>query len=141
MPSPLELYPLVVVWLQAVGVTTHPTAVVARADLVTALLVQLALLPGALRRALLSPMHVAAVWALRRRVPAAWPAGAGPHLLADRAFPSHPLSQTLRTVGWGWTIRLRATSWVTVRGEAQGARALLAGARVGVWTGYAGTYG
>src|SRR5207244_815293 len=79
--------------------------------------------------------------ALIRQVAAAWPADVPAHLVADRAFPSHPLFSTLRTVGWGWTIRLRAKSWVTVRGEAQWVRALLVGARVGAWTAYAGTYG
>lgn len=61
--------------------------------------------------------------------------------MADRAFPSRALFATLRTVGWGWTIRLRATSWVTVHGTPQWARALLAGATVGAWLVAAGTYG
>lgn len=227
MPSPFELYPLVVVWLQAVGITTHPTAVVALADVVTALLVHQSLRPSALMRALLSPLAVPAaqryrrvrrawdrewltpgwltprlvraalalvappsgwsvhlaldsvrcgcwevltigvVWsgrvlpvgwavlpypwpkgrftptvcALLRQVAAVWPDDVPAHLVADRAFPSRPFFQTLRTIGWGWTIRLQARSWVSVGGQRQWARALLAGARVGVWTLHAGTYG
>ena len=250
MPSPRELYPLVVVWLQALGVAPHPAALVALADLVTALLVHQSLRPSALVRALLSPMAVPAaqryrrvrrawdrewltparltpllvraalalvtvgpvalaaartvagspvspglpgppagapvhlaldsvrcgrwevftvgvVWygrvlpvgwavlpypwptgqftptvcALLRQVAAAWPAAVPAHLVADRAFPSRPFFQTLRTVGWGWTVRLQARSWVTVGGQRQWARALLAGARVGAWTLHAGTYG
>ncbi len=81
------------------------------------------------------------VCALLRQVVASWPAGVAVHLVADRAFPSHALFQTLRTSGWGWTLRLQARHWVTVRGQAQWARALLTEARQGVWTTYAGTYG
>jgi hypothetical protein len=250
MPSPCELYPLVVVWLQAMGVPPHPTALVALADLVTALLVQQSLRPSALARALLSPQGVPAaqrytrvrrawdrrwltsawltpylvravlalvtvgpvalattstvagtplppaafapppgvplpvaldsvrcgpwevftlgvVWygrvlpvgwavlpypwpkkqftptvcALIRQVAAAWPADVSAHLVADRAFPSRPLFQTLRTLGWGWTVRVQARHWVCVQGQAQWARALLAGATVGAWTLHAGTFG
>ena len=250
MPSPVELYPLVVGWLQAIGVTPHPTALVALADLVTALLVHQSLRPSALMRALLSPQTVPArqrytrvrrswdrpwltsawltpylvravlalvtvgpvalatartvagaavpvtlrgllpstplhlaldsvrcgrwevftvgvVWygrvlpvgwvalpypwpkkqftptvcALLRQVAVAWPADVPAHLVADRAFPSQALFQTLRTVGWGWTLRLQARHWVTVHGQPQWARALLAGATVGAWTAYAGTFG
>ncbi|MBI3972131.1 MAG: hypothetical protein HY332_12640, partial [Chloroflexi bacterium] len=46
---------MVAVWLQAVGVTAHPTALVALADRVTALLVQQSRRPAALLRARLSP--------------------------------------------------------------------------------------
>lgn len=227
MPSPLELYPLVVVWLQALGVTVHPTALVALAQLVTALLAHQSLRPSALMRALLSPMDVPAaqryrrvrrswerpwltsawltpylvravlallappsgwtvhlaldsvrcgrwevftlgvVWSgrvvpvgwavlpypwpkrrftptvcvLLRQVAVAWPCDVSAHLVADRAFPSRALFQTLRTVGWGWTLRVQAHHWVTVRSQAQWARALLAGAQVGAWTVYAGTFG
>ena len=227
MPSPVELYPLVVVWLQALELTPHPTALVALAQLVTALLAHQSLRPSALMRALLSPMDVPAaqrykrvrrawdrewltpawltprlvravlallappsgwtvhlaldsvrcgswevftlgvVWcgrvlpvgwavlpypwpkqrftptvcALLRQVAAAWPADVPAHLVADRAFPSRPLFGTLRTLGWGWTIRLQARSSVTVGGQCQRARARLAGARVGVWTLAAGAFG
>jgi len=34
----------------------------------------------------------------------------------------------LRQVGWGWTLRLRANHGVTVAGQGQAVRALLAGA-------------
>jgi hypothetical protein len=247
MPSPFELYPLVVRWLQAMELAPHPAALGAVAHLVTALLAGQSLRPSALMRALLSSPEVPArqrykrvarpwtrpwltpdwltprlvratlalvalapvaatvvaattgspapllavpgqarhlaldsvrcgkwevftlgvvfhgrvlvvgwavlpypwpkkrftptVCALLRQVAAAWPAEVPAHLVADRAFPSHTLFQALRTVGWGWTLRLQARSWVTVAGQAQWARALLVGARVGVWTLYAGTFG
>jgi hypothetical protein len=250
MPSPLALYPLVVVWLQALGIAPHPTALVALADLVTALLVHQSLRPSALMRALLSPQAVPArqrykrvrrswdrpwltsawltpylvravlalvtlgpvalaaastvagspvpparfgarpggplhlaldsvrcgqwevftvgvVWygrvlpvgwavlpypwpkqqftptvcALLRHVASGWPSDVPAHLVADRAFPSRALFQTLRTIGWGWTLRLQARHWVTVHGQAQWARALLTGATVGAWTASAGTFG
>jgi hypothetical protein len=82
------------------------------------------------------------VCALVRQVAQAWPpAVAAPHLVAARAFPSRRLFQTLHGVGWGYTIRLRAKSWVTVAGQAQWVRALLAAARVGRWTLTAAAYG
>jgi len=227
MPSPIELYPVVVVWLQALGLTTHPTALVALAQLVTALLAHQSLRPSALMRALLSPIDVPAaqryrrvrrswdrpwltstwltpslvraalalvappagwtvhlaldsvrcgpwevftvgvVWcgrvlpvgwgvlpypwpkkrftptvcAVVRQVASAWPSDVPAHLVADRAFPGRLFFETLRTVGWGWTVRLQARSSVTVGGQRQWARALLTGAREGVWTLVAGTYG
>jgi hypothetical protein len=76
------------------------------------------------------------VCALVERVAAAWPADRPAHLLADRAFPSRPLFRTLRQLGWGWTVRLRAKNWVTVANRPRWVRALLAGARVGCWTAY-----
>jgi hypothetical protein len=227
MLSPAELYPLVLQWLQALGVTSHPTAQGALAHLVTGLLSTQSLRASALMRALLSPEPVPArqrykrvrraldrrwltpawlsprlvqavvalvppepvgsptagqthlaldsvrcgpwevftlgvVWhgrvllvgwavlpypwpkgrftptvcALLRQVAAAWPADRPAHLLADRAFPSRPLFQTLRQLGWGWTIRLRAKSWVTVAGQPGWVRTLLDGATVGGWTTY-----
>ncbi|HEY7061888.1 MAG TPA: hypothetical protein VII06_10430 [Chloroflexota bacterium] len=82
------------------------------------------------------------VSALVRAVAAAWPAETPPpHLLGDRAFPSKRLFQTLGAVGWGYTVRLRAKSWVTVGGQAQWVRALLATAQLGRWTTAAATYG
>jgi hypothetical protein len=82
------------------------------------------------------------VCALVQQVAAAWPADTRPpHLVADRAFPSRRLFATLRALGWGWTVRLRAKSWVTVGGQPQWARALLATARVGCWQTYAAAYG
>ena len=74
------------------------------------------------------------VCALLQQVAAAWPAERSAHLLADRAFPSWARFRTLRQLHWGWTVRLRARSWVTVGGQAQWVRALLDGARVGGWT-------
>jgi hypothetical protein len=82
------------------------------------------------------------VCALVRAVAQAWPAGTPPPvLLGDRAFPSRRLFQTLQAIGWGWTVRLRAKSWVTVAGQPQWVRALLARAQVGRWTTLAATYG
>lgn len=81
------------------------------------------------------------VCALIRQVAAAWPWERRAHLVADRAFPSRALFETLRAVGWDWTVRLRAKSWVTVGGRAQGARELLGGAVVGGWQQQAGHYG
>src|SRR5690242_4300841 len=66
MPSPLELYPLVVAWLQALEITPHPTALVALAELVAALLAHQSLRPSALMRALLSPVAVPAAQRYKR---------------------------------------------------------------------------
>lgn len=81
------------------------------------------------------------VCGLIRQVAAAWPDTRPAHLVADRAFPSYALCGTLQAVGWGWTIRLQARHPVTVGGQRQWVRALLASARVGVWTARAGSYG
>jgi hypothetical protein len=78
---------------------------------------------------------------LVRLVAAAWPADRAAHLTADRAFPSRRLFQTLRQVGWGWTVRLRATDSVTVAGKTQPTRELLASAKVGSWTVLTAFYG
>jgi|GEM_PF-3462849 len=53
-----------------------------------------------------------AVVALVRQVAAAWPAGCPVHLVADRGFPSKAFFSALHEVGWGWTVRLQARSWV-----------------------------
>lgn len=76
------------------------------------------------------------VCALIRQVAAAWPDPAERPvvLVADRAFPSRLLFQTLAEVGWGWCVRLRASSRITVAGQPQWARDQLAGARRGCWT-------
>jgi hypothetical protein len=55
MALPEAVYPLVLVWLQAMGVAPHDSARPAVAALVTALLVGQSLRPTALMRALLSP--------------------------------------------------------------------------------------
>jgi hypothetical protein len=232
MPSPTELYPLVLQWLQVLGVTAHPTAGAALGRLVTALLVGQSLRSTALMRALLSPEPVPArqgykrvarawgrrwlssawltprlvraalalvgpdpagwptaglthlaldsvrcgpwevftlgvVWhgrvvvvgwtvlpypwpkqrftpavcALVARVAAAWPADRPVHLVADRAFPSRALFLALGRVGWGWTVRLRAPTPVTVDGRAQPVRDRLAGAALGRWTATPAGYG
>jgi hypothetical protein len=81
------------------------------------------------------------VCALLQQVAAVWPPDRAVHLVADRAFPSYALFATLRRLGWGWTLRLQARHWVTVAGQLQQARALLAGARDGYWQVHAGYYG
>lgn len=76
-----------------------------------------------------------------KQVAVVWPSDRPAHLVADRAFPSLRLFQILREIGWGWTVRLRATSWVTVKGQPQMARALLADAQIGSWKAMVGFYG
>jgi hypothetical protein len=232
MLTPVEVYPLVVEWLQALGGPAHRAAQGALAQVVTALLIGQSLRSTALMRALLSLeggsarqgyrrvarawtrpwlapawlpprlvraavalvppdgpgptaglRHVAVdsvrcgrwevftlglVWqgrvlpvgwavlpypwpkrrftptvcALVRQVAQAWPpTEPAPHLVGDRAFPSRRLFQTLHAVGWGYSVRLRAKSWVTVAGQAQWVRELLAAAPVGRWTTSTATYG
>ena len=60
MPSPVELYPLVVLWLQAMGMVAHPTGVRGVAEVVTAVLVTQSLRSATLMRALLSEEGVPA---------------------------------------------------------------------------------
>jgi hypothetical protein len=81
------------------------------------------------------------VCALIRQVAAAWPTARPVHLVADRGFPSRRLLWTLRQVRWGWTVRLRASDGVTVAGQAQRVRALLASSRADQWTSRAAHYG
>jgi hypothetical protein len=66
-----------------------------------------------------------AVCALIRQVAAAWPTERPAHLVADRGFPSRQLLLVLRQVRWGWTLRLRANSWVSVAGQYGAVRDLL----------------
>lgn len=81
------------------------------------------------------------VCALIRQVAAAWPAERPVHLVADRGLPSRHLLLTLRQVRWGWTLRLRATTGVTVAGEPQTVRARLAAASPDRWTAQPAQYG
>ncbi len=60
MPSPAELYPLILAWLQALDLARHPLAVSSLAQLVSAPLVGQSLRPSALMRALVSPGAVPA---------------------------------------------------------------------------------
>ena len=76
-----------------------------------------------------------------QQVGAVWPPDRPAQLVADRAFPSLQLFQTLRGIGWGWTVRLRAANRVTVKGQPQMARALLAEAQIGSWQVLVGFYG
>jgi hypothetical protein len=76
------------------------------------------------------------VQALVRQVAASWPAERPAHLVADRAFPSRALFRLLRRVHWGWTIRLRAASWVSLDGQPQGVRTVLARSHLLGWTTY-----
>jgi hypothetical protein len=78
---------------------------------------------------------------LLRQVDAAWPPGRPAHLVADRGFPGQQLFRTLRRLGWGWTVRLRAGMGVTVAGEEVLVRDLLGRARPSGWTVWAGAYG
>jgi hypothetical protein len=55
------------------------------------------------------------------QVAAAWPAARPAHLVADRAFASRPLVQTLRAVGWGFTLRLPAPARAPRRHRRRGA--------------------
>jgi hypothetical protein len=63
------------------------------------------------------------------------------HLVADRGFPSRLFLLTLRQVRWGWTVRLRATHGVTVAGQVQPVRTLLAAASPDCWTAQTAHYG
>jgi hypothetical protein len=82
------------------------------------------------------------VCALVRQVAAAWPATApAPHLVADRAFPSMPLVTTLAAVGWGFTIRLRASDVVTTEAGASQGYDLLRAATPEGWTSQSGCFG
>jgi hypothetical protein len=81
------------------------------------------------------------VCALVRQVAAAWPSARPVHLVAHRGFPSHRLFLVLRQVRWGWTLRLRARTAVTVGGRVQNVRALLGTARPESWTVHRATYG
>jgi hypothetical protein len=76
MPSPQELYRLVGAWVQALGVTPHPTARAALAALVAALLTHQSLRPSALMRALPSPRAVPARQRYKR-VQRAWTSAPG----------------------------------------------------------------
>jgi hypothetical protein len=78
---------------------------------------------------------------LLRQVAAPWPAGRRVHVLADRAFPSHKLFSTLHTLGWAWTVRLRAPLPVTVAGTVLTVRELVGRARPHGWTVCTGAYG
>jgi hypothetical protein len=79
------------------------------------------------------------VCALVRQVVAAWPAERPAHLVADRGFPSRPLFRLLDQAGWGWTLRLRATSWVRIAGQAHWVRPLLTEGVAQGWTTSAAT--
>jgi hypothetical protein len=81
------------------------------------------------------------VCGLIRRVAADWPAARPAHLVADRGFPSRALLLTVRQVRWGWTLRLRATTGVTVAGQYRAARALLATSAAAGWTAQPVQYG
>jgi hypothetical protein len=74
---------------------------------------------------------------LVEQVAAVWPADRPAHLVADRAFPARALFRRLAQVGWGWTIRLRATHWVRLAGQRHTVRSLLADSALLGWTTYA----
>ena len=74
------------------------------------------------------------VLVLVRQVAAAWPTERSVHLVADRAFPSRSLFRLLARLHWGWTVRLRAASWVSLDGQRQGVRSVLAHSPFLGWT-------
>ena len=91
--------------------------------------------PSPLPKGVFTPTACARV----QQVAAVWPpAVAPPHLVADRGFPSARLVGTLPQVGWGGTVRVRASTWITVvdgPAPARGTvRAQVTAARDGTWT-------
>jgi hypothetical protein len=76
------------------------------------------------------------VWTLIQQVAAVWPTDRPAHLVADRGFPSRALFRLLQQVGWGWTVRLRAANTVSLRGQRQRVRAVLAHADLLGWRTY-----
>jgi hypothetical protein len=62
-------------------------------------------------------------------------------LVADRGFPSRHLLLVLRQVRWGWTLRLRANSWLSVADQSQSVRELLARTAASGWRLWAAHYG
>lgn len=80
--------------------------------------------------------------ALLRTLAAAWPADrAAPHLAADRGVPSRALFRTLTTLGWAFTIRLRAKDTVRLDGQVWRLRDLIGTVADGSWAVRAATYG
>lgn len=73
------------------------------------------------------------VCALIRQLGAAWPPDEPLHLLADRGFPSRALFATLRQLHWGWTVRLRARSYVTAAGRACWTKELMSASAKPTW--------
>lgn len=83
-----------------------------------------------------------AVRELLTRLAACWPADAPrPHLVADRLFASQALLRRLDALGWGYTLRLRATHTVTVAGTGYRVRDLLPTLPAAGWTLLEGSYG
>jgi hypothetical protein len=80
------------------------------------------------------------VCALLRQLGRAWPPDEPRHLLADRGFPSRELFATLRQLHWGWTIRLRAKSYVTAAGRACWAKDLLSESAKPTWRSWSCRY-
>jgi hypothetical protein len=102
------------------------------------LVVGWAVLPSPLPKGAFTPT----VCALLEQVGAAWPAGrAAPHLVADRGFPSKRFFATLHRLGWGWTVRLRATDVVQVLGARRTVQEQIAQATAGTWTSHPVSYG
>src|SRR5918911_5248287 len=123
MLSPQELYPLVLTWLQALEVCSHPTALGALAQLVVALLCGQSLRPSALMRALLSPTPVPARQRYKR-VARCWvrpwltPAWLTPRLVraALALVEPAPWGPAGGSSSWCWTAcavaRGRCSRWV-----------------------------
>ena len=81
------------------------------------------------------------VCALLGQLARAWPSDQPVHLLADRGFPSRELFATLRQLHWGWTVRLRAMSYLTVAGRGCWAKELLDAAAKPTWRSWPCGYG
>src|SRR4051794_20702951 len=130
MPTPQEVQPVGLVWLQACVGPPHQTAGAALAHLVTALLIGQSLRPSAMMRALVSPQPVPARQRYRR-VARAWtrpwlsPGWLTPRLVAAaRALASGERRLVLDSVrcgGWEvftvgllWHGRVLPVSWLAL---------------------------
>jgi hypothetical protein len=80
------------------------------------------------------------VCALLCQLERVWPPDEPLHLLADRGFPSRQLFATLRQLHWGWTVRLRAKSYVTAAGRACWAKELLSESAKSTWRSWSCCY-
>jgi hypothetical protein len=79
--------------------------------------------------------------ALLRALAQVWPPDQPVHLLADRGFPSQELFGTLRQLGWGWTVRIRAMSYLRVAGQECWAKELLEARTKPAWRSWPCRYG
>jgi hypothetical protein len=140
VPAALALYPTATPVLVLDGVRCPPwetltvgLALPGRVQLLATVVVPVPAPKGA---------YGAAVARLLQQVAAAWPADAPPpHLVADRGFPSTAFFRLLNRLGWGYTVRLRATMALTLDGAVQTVRQQIATADDAQWTLRRGCYG